>query len=1126
MSASTPERRFPPIPKQVTWAALIVLGAMLSATPARATWQNFQASAGGLSNNNIFSISESPAGGVWLGTAAPAASYFDGIRWRTVTDSLPPGAVQAALEDRAGRQWFGTDVGGVAMFDGRRWARFQQASGQLPSNAVNTGLEDHRGDVWFGTSAGLARYVTATNSWITYRAGAGQLVSDQITRLFEDSRGQLWVGTTHGASAFDSTRASWTSYSKSNSGLAQDTVTSVCEDRQGRMWFGTNQGVYVLSAGTWSQIAQIPGLPNNLVLAIARDSSGRMWLAGGDGVAHTDGHTFRADRLTSDGLGIGPIANLLVDSSGNLWLAGTSNAFFHWTTRGLFRFDGTNWSNFFSGTPSYCVAGSSTNIPSLAVLSSNCLQTSLQDRAGNRWFVSQVEGLSELDTSGAWHVVHRGPSTPVSDTLTSIAEGHDGTLWFGSAFAGVTSRDSSGTTWQVFTSTEGLAANSVLTLFVDSRGALWVGTSSGASRRSGGVWTNYLTGGSSTEVQFIAEDVGGRVWLQTSLGLYSVDTPASSARAWTSADGLPDDIVTAMLATSDGAMWFGTARGVGRLASGAWTTWNNLGTPGDSSIHVIRSDRTGDVWAGTDIDASRWDGAQWSSYKFPQQLAGVPVTDIFADSSGTIWVHSPTATSRFSGRAWKTVSGLGSGLPSNQVTSSLEDTQLSLWFTSYNGLAEYQPDRVAPQTVFVNQPPVLSASRTASFVYGAGYGEVADLEYSYSWDGAAYSPFSTGNTFTSAGIADGMHTFRVRARDWVGNVDPTPASTTFEVDATPPPAVIASPAFGQPIRGHVAIKGTAADPRFHDFLMQARAVGTSSWTGPGVLTLANSNKPVSADTLATWDTTVLPDGNYELRLAVTDTLGLVGIAGIQVIVDNVAPFANVTSPVRLVAKDGGDVYTTNAEVHVYFPPNAFDADPLISVDSTATPAAPDTLGGNAIRVSAGWTIGWTGASLLKPGTLELRPNAAGSAPAIWRDDGGGNGTRLGGTVEQGGALAITLSSAGRYAVYENGPVPSGSGGIIALALTPRAFSPTGTFAAREISIGFTLARSGTVNVKLYNRAGRLVRSVTRGMAAEAGANLVRWDGRDDNGHTVDAGLYLVTVEALGQTKTETLAVVR
>jgi flagellar hook assembly protein FlgD len=65
-----------------------------------------------------------------------------------------------------------------------------------------------------------------------------------------------------------------------------------------------------------------------------------------------------------------------------------------------------------------------------------------------------------------------------------------------------------------------------------------------------------------------------------------------------------------------------------------------------------------------------------------------------------------------------------------------------------------------------------------------------------------------------------------------------------------------------------------------------------------------------------------------------------------------------------------------------------------------------------------------------------------------------------------------------------------------------------------------------VTVRVYNRAGRLVREVVAGQSFGPGANLVRWDGRDREGSVVADGIYLVTVEALGQTRTQTLAVVR
>lgn len=92
-------------------------------------------------------------------------------------------------------------------------------------------------------------------------------------------------------------------------------------------------------------------------------------------------------------------------------------------------------------------------------------------------------------------------------------------------------------------------------------------------------------------------------------------------------------------------------------------------------------------------------------------------------------------------------------------------------------------------------------------------------------------------------------------------------------------------------------------------------------------------------------------------------------------------------------------------------------------------------------------------------------------------------------------------------------------------MTPRVFSPTGGFAAEELAVGFSLGRSGPVTAKVFNRAGRLVRVLITGEPRNAGANIVRWDGRDSGGSIVEPGLYLVYVESNGQRQQETVGVV-
>lgn len=94
----------------------------------------------------------------------------------------------------------------------------------------------------------------------------------------------------------------------------------------------------------------------------------------------------------------------------------------------------------------------------------------------------------------------------------------------------------------------------------------------------------------------------------------------------------------------------------------------------------------------------------------------------------------------------------------------------------YNGLPDPTPasftwivDTTAPDTTIVSNPSSMTASSSATFGFSSSESGVT---YECSLDGAAYSACSNPETFT--GLSDGSHTLSVRARDSVGNVDPTP----------------------------------------------------------------------------------------------------------------------------------------------------------------------------------------------------------------------------------------------------------------------------------------------------------------------------------------------------------------
>ena len=68
---------------------------------------------------------------------------------------------------------------------------------------------------------------------------------------------------------------------------------------------------------------------------------------------------------------------------------------------------------------------------------------------------------------------------------------------------------------------------------------------------------------------------------------------------------------------------------------------------------------------------------------------------------------------------------------------------------------------------------------------------------------------------------------------------------------------------------------------------------------------------------------------------------------------------------------------------------------------------------------------------------------------------------------------------------------------------PNPFNP-------KTSISFSLSRAGAADLRVYDAAGRLVRTLLSGVST-AGEHTVSWDGQDDAGHPVAGGVYLYSL---------------
>ncbi|SEK36959.1 Ig-like domain (group 3) [Stigmatella aurantiaca] len=97
-----------------------------------------------------------------------------------------------------------------------------------------------------------------------------------------------------------------------------------------------------------------------------------------------------------------------------------------------------------------------------------------------------------------------------------------------------------------------------------------------------------------------------------------------------------------------------------------------------------------------------------------------------------------------------------------------------------SGPVNFVVDTSAPDTSIVSGPSGDTFEADASFRFNA---TETNVTYECSLDNAAFTPCEEAPTFP--GLAEGSHSLQVRARDSAGNVDPTPASATWNV-LTPP----------------------------------------------------------------------------------------------------------------------------------------------------------------------------------------------------------------------------------------------------------------------------------------------------------------------------------------------------
>lgn len=179
------------------------------------------------------------------------------------------------------------------------------------------------------------------------------------------------------------------------------------------------------------------------------------------------------------------------------------------------------------------------------------------------------------------------------------------------------------------------------------------------------------------------------------------------------------------------------------------------------------------------------------------QFFSNPACDASGNGEGKTFLGETTVITSGAGNAAFDVT-LPAVAVGHQITATATDPDGNT--SEFSACEEVAPDTTPPDTSLDSAPPPLTASNGASFTFSH---DEAGSSFQCRLDGSTFAPCTSPEHLS--GLPDGAHTFRVRAVDPVGNVDPTPATHTWTVDTTGPALDLRSRR-KRPLRRRVRLK--------------------------------------------------------------------------------------------------------------------------------------------------------------------------------------------------------------------------------------------------------------------------------------------------------------------------------
>jgi signal transduction histidine kinase/ligand-binding sensor domain-containing protein/CheY-like chemotaxis protein len=489
----------------------------------------------GLDSVDVFSIAESPAGHLWLGTFRRGVLRLDAAgnmqrleQWMPVPDALREADVIEILVDSVGDLWIGT---GGGVWRVRHVDDPARASAeQVLRDGMTMTIMEADDVVWIGDNGALHRIGVGAE------AGSIIAVSDvppgAVAATARDRQGDIWVSTSSGLAHFSGGRLRQVSHARPAvpDSLPSNRLQDMLVDGEDGLWIATREKGLGYARPDWRNFELIrPDVldetspPTGRLLGPELCPDGRVYVASVQGVLselHADGSLRRVAMRAPIFARHTTTHSLMCDPDGKLWMG--------WPGA-VVRVDPTSGEARLWGAEQGVVPGYAELI--------------MPGRNGDVWISSIGSGITRIDAGGGVSTWSDGEHGIAIADFEQLAVAADGRIWL-AGVGGMRVMDVAGV--GVFEPTEGGPDERVTSFALTPTGSVWTTSAnrldhwSMDGRRLQRLQSiGAAEGLPAVECYATLIDPAGKIWLTTARGLLRVDPERAKVELIDTKYGLP-----------------------------------------------------------------------------------------------------------------------------------------------------------------------------------------------------------------------------------------------------------------------------------------------------------------------------------------------------------------------------------------------------------------------------------------------------------------------------------------------------------------------------------------------------------------------------------------------------------